>query len=239
MFSIKRFLILAAVVVFAVSTAAAQSQSNNETSIEESYLQDALENMIIRESSRTDSRASKLVALKFIGEAIDHGNTSEDVHQSLEYLALEGTRSQARENGRLVNNYPDVRLQAAIYLGKLGTEEAKGTLLEICSKEKDPTVLFETINSLGNIGTNDNNKTVDTIIWTVDGFNNTNKPDPRLALATIFAFEKIAKKNNGLSPEAIRLIIRISENGSYEGVVRERARQFLTDMRSYNSSRKN
>jgi len=228
-----------AVVVLIISPATAQSQSNNEMTIEESYLQDALENMIIRESARTDSRASKLVALKYIGEAIEHGNTSSDVHQSLEFLALEGTRSQARENGRLVNNYPDVRLQAAIYLGKLATEEAKSTLLEICAKEKEPMVLFETINSLGNIGGSEVNKTIDTIIWAVDAFNNTNKPDSRLAIATIIAFEKFAKKNSGLPSDAIRLIIRISENGSYEGVVRERARQFIADMRSYNSNRKN
>jgi len=50
------------------------------------------------------------------------------------------------------------------------------------------------------------------------------------------AFEKIAKKNNGInSPEAIQLLVRISE-GNYVIPVKERAKQLLADLRSYGNA---
>ena len=233
MFSFKRFLALIVTGVLAVSIVIAQSQSGSEVTIEETYWQRYIENMIIRETSRTDSREQKLIALEYIGDAINRGNTSEDVRQALEYLSQEGTRSVARENGRVVNNYPDIRRQAAKYLGQIGTEEAKDALLLICQFENEPMVLQEAIKSLGDIGFNDNNETISNIVWIVRKFDNLN-PDNLMAIATIEAFEKIAKKNNGLnSPDAIQLLIRISENTVYYSAVRERARQLLADMRSY------
>ena len=236
MFSFKRFSILMLTAFIAVSVFA-QSQ-NNEMSIEASYLQQTLENMIIRELSRTDSRASKLMALENIDSAIDNGNTSADVRQALEYLSMEGTKSVARENGRVVNNFPDVRRQAAKYLGKFGGEEGKNALLQICQSENEPMVLQEAIKSLGDIGINNNNETILNIVQIVRRFDNLN-PDNLMAIATIDAFEKIAKKNNGLNyPEAIQLLIRISE-GHYVTPVRERARQLLADLRSYSNSGKN
>ena len=173
-----------------------------------------------------------MIALEYIKDAIDRGNTNEEIRLTLEYLSGEGRRIQAREGGRLVNNFPDVRRQAAKFLGLLGTEEAKDALLEICQFENEPMVLQEAIKSLGDIGLNDNNETVANIAWVVSRFDNLN-PDNLLAVATIDAFEKIAKKNNGLnSPDAIRLLIRISE-GLYIRPVQQRARQLLADLRTY------
>ena len=230
MFSFKRFSFLMVAVVFAVSTAVAQSNSGREMTVEESYLQEAIENMIIRETSRAESREQKLIALEYIGEAIDRGNTSVDVRQALEYLSQEGRRSVSRENGRVINNFPEIRRQAVKYLGQIGTEEAKDALIVVCQFENEPLVLQEAIKSLGDIGLNDNNETVSNIIWVVRKFDNLN-PDNILAIATIDSFEKIAKKNGGLnSPEAIRLLIRISE-GPYIKPVQERARQLLADLR--------
>ena len=217
---------------FAVS-AFAQSQ-NNEMSIEASYLQQTLENMIIRESARADTRDTKLIALEYIDKAIENGNTSTEVKQALEYLSMEGRRSVARENGRVVNNFPDVRRQAAKQLGKFGGEEAKDVLIQICQVENEPMVLQEAIKSLGDIGINNNNETIASICWVVRKFDNLN-PDNLMAIATIDAFEKIAKANGGLnSPEAIQLLVRISE-GYYVTPVRERARQLMAELRTYGS----
>ena len=128
MFTLRRSFILAALTLFAASVAMGQS-SGREMTIEESYLQESIELMIIRETSRADSRDQKLIALEYIGEAINRGNTSKDITQALEYLSLEGVLNQSRENNRLLNNYPDIRRQAAKYLGLVGTEEAKTALL--------------------------------------------------------------------------------------------------------------
>jgi len=231
MFSFKRFSILIAAAVIFVSTATAQNQ-RREMSVEESYLQESIEIMIIRETARAYSREQKLIALEYIKDAIERGNTNDEIRQTLEFLSREGRMNQARENGRLVNNFPDVRRQAARYLGQMGTEEARKSLLEICSFENEPMVLQEAIKSLGDIGTNENNETVAHIAWVMTRFNNLN-PDNLMALATIDAFEKIARKNEGLnSPEAVRVLVLISE-GQYITPVKERARQLLAELRTY------
>jgi HEAT repeat protein len=232
MFSFKRFSVLIVVAAIAVSTAAAQNPPPNELTVEQSYLQESIELMIIRETARASTREQKFIALEYIGDAINRGNNSDDIRQTLEYLSREGRRIQARENGRLTNNFPDVRRQAARYLGQLGTEEARKSLVEICQFENEPMVLQEAIKSLGDIGTNDNNETVANIAWVMTRFDNLN-PDNLMAIATIDAFERIARQNNGLnSPEAIRVLVRISE-GHYIRPVQERARQLLAELRTY------
>jgi HEAT repeat protein len=210
-----------------VSLAAAQ-----EMSVEESYLQESVENMIIREQSQAMGRDTKLVALEYINQAISHGNTSEDVRNALEYLALEGLTNQTRENGRLINNFPDVRARAAIYLGEIGTPEAKDTLLKVMLAEMEPMVLTEAVKSLAKIGINDNEETASTISWVVARFDVLN-PDNLLALASLEALETLAKKNGGLKdPATLRTIMRIA-NGRYIKPVQDRAQQLIYDLRQY------
>jgi len=231
MLSIKRLFVLLITAVFAVSIVYAQS-SGREMSVEESYLQESIELMIIRETARASSREQKFIALEYIGDAIDRGNQSEEIRETLEFLSREGRRTVARENGRVMNNFPDVRRQSARYLGMIGTEEAKDALLEICQFENEPMVLQEAIRSLGEIGLNNDNETVANIAWVMRRFDNLN-PDNLMAIATIDAFEKIARKNGGLSsPDAIQTLIRISE-GHYIRPVQERARQLIAELRSY------
>ncbi|MDR0323100.1 MAG: HEAT repeat domain-containing protein [Treponema sp.] len=231
MFSLKRFFILIIAAVIAVSSVTAQNTRRGEMTVEESYLQHAIEIMIIRETARAGSREQKYIALEYIGDAIERGNTSDEIRQTLEYLSLEGTRSVARENGRVVNNFPEVRRRAAMYLGQVGSEEARRSLIEVLKFENEPMVLQEAIKSLGDIGTNDNNETVANIVWFFSRFDNLN-PDNLMAIALIDALEKIAKKNGGITdPEAIRILIRISE-GHYITPVRERARQLVAELRS-------
>jgi len=234
MFSFNRLFVLLTAFVFAVSGLAAQSTTTGRTemSVEQSYLQQTMELMIIRETARASTRDQKFIALDYIGEAINNGNTSDDIRQTLEYLSREGRRTVVRENGRVMNNFPDVRRQAARYLGQLGTEEARDALLEICQFENEPMVLQEAIKSLGDIGLNDNNETIANIAWVMRRFDNLN-PDNLMAIATIDAFEKIARQNGGISsPEAIQTLIRISE-GQYIRPVQERARQLIAELRSY------
>jgi hypothetical protein len=98
-------------------------------------------------------------------------------------------------------------------------------------------VLFAAIKALGDLGFNKNNETVATITWVVSRFDNT-KPDNLVAFATIDAFDKIAKKNNGINdPAAINLLLRIAR-GPYIKPVQERANQLLADLRSYSGDKK-
>jgi HEAT repeat protein len=142
--------------------------------------------------------------------------------------------NKARDNGRLVNNFPDVRRQAAKYLGNLGTPEAKNTLIKICVADPEPMVLQEAVKSLGTIGLNDNEETVNAISWIVARYDVLN-PDNLLALSAVDAFAKIAEKNGGIKdPNAIRTLIRIAE-GPYIKPVQDKAKAVLTDLRKYNA----
>jgi len=225
-------LLITAMVVIPVVSAQNNRQRSQEMTVEQSYLQESIEIMIIRETARAHSREQKFIALDYIREAIDRGNRNDEIRETLEFLSREGRMTQARENGRLVNNYPDVRRQAAKYLGQIGTQEARVNLLEMIQFENEPMVLQEVIKSLGDIGENKNNETVNYIAFVMNRFGATN-PDNIMAIATIDAFEKIARKNNGLnSPDAVRALVLISE-GLYNTPVKERARQLLAELRSY------
>jgi hypothetical protein len=229
--TVKRFVVLGMLFAVAVSTLAGQN-SSREMSVEESYLQDAVELMIIREQSRAESRDMKMIALEYIGDAIERGNKGEEVRAALEYLALEGVMNKARENGRLVNNYPDVRTKAATYLGELGTPEAKNTLVKIVSADPEPMVLTEAVKSLAKIGMEENEEVVSIITRVVSKFDTLN-PDNLLALSALEAYDKLAQKNKGkLDTSVIQLIIRISD-GVYAKPVQEKAKLVLANIRKY------
>ena len=234
---LKLFILLAIVIVLAAPAVTAQqsADSGREMTVEESYLQEAIELMIIRETSRTDNLEQKLIALDYIGNAIERGNTSNEIRMALEYLALESTQNKATERRRVVNDYPEVRRQAAKHLGTLGTPEAKATLIRICTSDKEPMVLQEAIKSLGSIEAENSDDAVSVIVWLVNRFNVSSAPDSLMALAAIDSLDKIAERNKGLKdPSAIQLLIRIAE-GSYPMAVREKARQALMDLRKYTS----
>ena len=225
---LKRFIIFATIFAVIASTVSAQM------TVEESYLRESIELMIIRESARSSTREQKLLALEYIRDNVERNgeNTSDEIRQTLDYLSREGRGSVIRENNRVVNNFPDIRRQAARYLGQIKTEEARKTLLEILQNENEPLVLQEAIKSLGEIGRNDNNETVQHISWVMQRFDTLN-PDDLIAISVIDAFEKIAERNNGInSPDAPRILIRIME-GRYVTPVKERARQLLAKLRNY------
>ena len=233
MMFLKRIIVFLMVICCVTMTVSAQR--NRELSVEESYLQESVELMIIREQSRAESRDMKLVALEYIKDAIDRGNTGDEVRSALEYMGLEGVVNQTRENGRLTNNYPDVRTRVATNLGNLGTPEAKNSLIKICLADNEPMVLTEVIKSLGKIGINDNDETANVISWVFTRFDVLN-PDNLLALSAIEAYEKLAEANGGIKDaSAIRVLIRIAE-GPYIRPVQDRAKQALMDLRQYNAS---
>ena len=243
MVTLKRLLILAAVfitasVMVAGQTTTRRTTTGREMSVEQSYLQESVELMIIREQSRAESRDMKLVALEYINDAISRGNKGEEIRAALEYLGTEGIVNKTRENGRLVNNYPDIRTKAATYLGEVGTPEAKDTLIKMVLADNEPMVLTEAIKSLAKIGLNDNEETVNAISWIVTRYDVLN-PDNLLALSAVEAYEKIAVANNGINdPSAIRTLIRIAE-GHYSRPVQERAKQALFDLRKLNAGNQN
>ena len=229
--SFKRIMAILMILICTVTFISAQN-TDRELTVEEFYMLQSIELMIIREQSRADSREMKAIALEYINEAIQRGNTGEEIVASLEYLGIEGIINQTRENGRLLNNYPDIRMKAAAYLGDIGTPEARASLFKMAMAEKEPMVLTEIIRSLGKIGNNENHTTSELIESIVFHYNSTN-PDNLLALAALEAYEKLALSNNGIIHLSMIESVMSIINGYYLRPVQQRAMQTLATLRSY------
>jgi HEAT repeat protein len=210
-------------------------------SVEESYLQESNEIKIIRDQARGESEEQKLLALEFIKDAIGRGNDREEIRASLEYLATEGTVVVARENGRIVNNHPLVRRQAVAYLGELGTQEARDTLIKILRADNESMVLAEAFKSLAKIGINEKDNTVNEITTVVRHYNAlaANKPDEYLIYSALEAYEQLALANGGISDQYTLGAIADIMVGPYQKKVRDRARDVLTRLFNNNSGRSN
>jgi hypothetical protein len=222
------------VVLFGVCTimvGAQMSNSDGEVSVEESYLQQSVENMIIREQSRSVGRDEKLIALDYIENAISRGNISEAIRDALEYLSLEGLTNKTRENGRVVNNFPDIRKRAVADLGNLGTPEAKNTIIKLVIAEPEPMVLTEAFKSLAKIGLNENGETMNAIAWAVNRFE-AGMGDEQMALSALEAFEILAEKNGGMvNDAAITTVSRLAVSNHYNRLIRDQARMVLDKLR--------
>lgn len=203
------------------------AQERTETTVEEEYLS-TVEDVIIQELSVAPDRDSKLVALQYLESAIDGGRASPDMAVALDALAGEGIFNQSRTNGRLANNYPDIRAKACDLLGSVKTEEAKNSLVKVALADNEPMVATAAIRSLGNIGINDNDEVVNTIAWTQKKYARIN-PTSSLALEVLLAYEKLAPtvKDNS---DMVRSISEIAINYNYVTPVRTKALDLLKSL---------
>jgi hypothetical protein len=216
---------------------AVPASGGGEKTVEEAYLQESLETMIITEQAQSDSKDMKLVALDYIKQALDAGRKNDEIRKSLEYLALESTTMVARSGGvgQPLNNFPDVRREACRDLGKFQTVEAKDALVKVVLSDNEPMVLSAAIRSLGEIGMNDNDEVTTVISYIINRYDIL-MPDNSLAFDSLVALEQIADKNGGIKdPGAIRAVIRIA-SGNYIKPVRDRANYLLGKLRQYNAA---
>ncbi len=211
--------------------------SKPEKTVEEAYLQDSLENMIIEEQSKSPTKDMKLLALKYARQAIDGGRKNPSIQKSLEYLALESSSMVIRVGGygKATNDYPDVRREACLYLGEFPSVEAKDALLKVTLTDQEPMVLAAAISSLGKIGINDNDEVVTTISYIVRRFDIL-MPDNSLAFEALVAYERIAAKNNGIKDKATLNTIILIAGGNYIAPVKTKAADLLSQLRKYSAS---
>jgi len=236
----KRILIIIAalglagvVSVFGQSTSAATS-SGGEKTIEQLYLTNTAVRVLREEALSTD-RDSQLLALSQIRNMVDNGKLPGNAAVTadlLSNLAYDGTVRPVIENNSIINDFPEVRRQACTLLGKVGGQSSVQILLRVVATDAEPMVLSEAVYSLGEIGLNPNNEVSQAIADAVIRQDAT-KPDNNFAFASLLAFDKLAKKNNGLKdPEVFRAILRIS-SGSYIPTVKDKAAEVLNDLKNY------
>ncbi|HOV62890.1 MAG TPA: HEAT repeat domain-containing protein [Spirochaetia bacterium] len=231
------FMVLTACFLLCGSVFAQESSTQSkgkETTVEERYLESA-EVRLIREQALQPERDAKEKALKSLEDLIKNGKVGEsdkEVHLILENLSLEGTGILIWENRRLLNNYPDIRMKACQLLGQMGTDDAKEILINVLLSDDETMVLSEAVYALGVMGKNENNQVSEAIAYTILNQDIIN-PDNNFAMASLFALEKLAAKNNGLNdPNAFRALIRISQ-GNYIRDVKLKADQVIEKLKKY------
>ncbi len=226
-------LVLAAGCIFMTSLIFAQEQkvqkantasSKSETSVEEEYMSD-VDGVVILSLAQSDEYDNKLVAMQFLEEAVSSGNSSPDVMKALNQLAGEGITSQARTNGRLMNNFPDIRRRACLALGKIKTEESKNYLVKVTLAENEPMVISAAVNSLGEIGINSNDEVVDAISF-ANRRNQILNPTSSLAFEVIDAYEKLSDgtENKKIIVDSLS---KIAADYHYASPVRAKALKLL------------
>ncbi len=214
-----------------------QKAAGSERTVEESYLQDPLETMIIREQAHATSKDMKLVALQYVRQAVEEGRTNDDIRKTLEFLALESTMTVVRSAGvgPMLNNFPDVRREACLLLGGFKSPEAKDTLLRVALADNEPMVIAAAIRSIGKIGIVENDDVTQAIAFIVSRYDILS-PDNSLAYESLIALEALADANGGLKDAAaVRAVIRIAE-GNYIKPVKQKASELLKKLMKYSSS---
>ena len=198
--------------------------TEKETSVESEYLND-VDGDIIMTLAESDEYDNKLVALQYLQSALEDGNTSDAVVQALDRLAGEGLTTQSRTNGRLNNNFPEIRREACKLMAKIPTEHSKNTLISIAVADNEPMVIAAAVKSLGEIGINENDEAVDAIAF-ANRRNQVLNPTSSLALEVLNAFEMLADKTEN-KKTMIETVSRISTDYHYVTPVRQKAYKLL------------
>jgi hypothetical protein len=237
----KSFAIVLVLLILATGAGFAQAadgQEDDTVTIEDVFLRQQIELQILASQARSTERENKLVALETVREMHEAGqlDSSPETFAILELLATEGTSNQVRSAGRVVNNYPVVRKEAAALLGDVGGQRAQNVLLTMVREDPEPMVLAEAVYALGKIGPQENADMIgDHIVFTLTRENAKISPDNNLALATLLALQKLFDagmefEDPGQLRDTVGLIIDISSNYRYITIVRERARAVLAEL---------
>jgi hypothetical protein len=205
------------------------SNSKSETSVENEYLND-MDGTVILTLAQSDEYDNKLVALQYLENAVEKGNKSDEVIAALDQLAGEGINSQTRKNGRLMNNYPDIRRQSCLLLGKIGGEHSKNTLKNIAVADNEPMVQAAAIKSLGDIGVNENDEVTEAIAY-ANLRNRVLNPTSSMAFEVLNAFDKLAG-NTQNKKAMIDEISQIAADNHYNSAVRKHALDILKNMKA-------
>ena len=230
----KKFLFVTA--LLALNAIIFAQSKESETNVENEYLTD-VDGDIIMSLATSDELDNKLVALQYLQNAIEEGNTSDLVIKALDQLAGEGITSQTRTAGRISNNFPEVRRQACLLLAKVPTEHSKNTLVNIAIADNEPMVIAAAVQSLGTIGINDNDETVEAIAY-ANKRNQVLNPTSSLAMEVLCAYEKLADSTHN-KKTLLNSISMISADYRYVTPVRQKAYKLLKQMSSQSSSSSN
>jgi hypothetical protein len=160
-----------------------------DMSVEDAYLQATEAVKIISQLASSPNRSQKETALEYIEDRIEQNSATDDDRRILADLTMDGIVNQVRENGKVINKFFDVRLRAVELLGRIKTQEAKYSLINVCELEEDPFIISKAVEGLTEIGIADDSD--DTLNAVSDLFRRYNmlNPDNRLANSVVSCIE--------------------------------------------------
>jgi hypothetical protein len=146
-------------------------------------------------------------------------------------LAGEGVTYIVREQGHVLNDFPDVRREAARVLGKIGTEEAAVELNSILLTDPEPMVMAEAILAISNIEVEDTksrNRSMAAAIYRQTAVNK----DNNFAYTFLQSVENVATREGGIDdPMIFEEVAKIADGRQgYNRVVRDRAFKLLREL---------
>jgi len=205
----------------------------SEQTIEELYLQSAIKTQIIKAEASSPDRDMKMIALSDIAQMVEDGTAADnpEIVALLGDLGGEGVTNVVREQGHVLNDFPDVRREAARILGQLGTEEAARELNSMLLTDPEPMVMSEAILAISNIEVEDKNSRNRSMAAAIYRQTAVNK-DNNFAYTFLQSVENVASREGGITdPMIFEEIAKIADaRQGYNRVVRERAFKLLRDL---------
>jgi len=151
----------------------------------------------------------------------------------LEYIVGLGLVTQVRQNQKLVNDFPDLRAQAAGLLARVGSASSRFALLRAAASERDGVALAAEVQAVGAISSDGDGASLRAIVRAFTSRSSV-APDARLAAAVVDAVGRIAAYEGGISDRsAVDALISIS-TGPYDSSTQGAAMSILQgDLKAY------
>ncbi len=221
-------------IVLAVISGFPLSAQESEQTIEQLYLQNAIKTQIIKTEATSLDREIKMVALESIEEMINANEANPEIAEILRELSGEGVTSIIREEGVVINDFPEIRRESARLLGELGTQEAADSLQTILLTDTEPMVLSEAIISISKIDVQDTvmrDRALAEIIYRQSAVNK----DNNFAIAYLEAVENIIVREGKIGNIAIiEEVAKLADaRQGYINQVRQRAFKLLRDLKKF------
>jgi len=151
----------------------------------------------------------------------------------LEYIVGFGLVTQVRQNQKLVNDFPDLRAQAAALLGRVGSASSRIALLRAAAAERDPVALAAEVRAVGAISSDGDGASLRAVVRAFTARASLG-PDDRLADAMVDAVGHIAAYEGGISERsAVDALISVT-TGPYDPSTQSAAMAILQgDLKAY------
>jgi HEAT repeat protein len=213
--------------VLATAVAAVLGAQDKELTVEQLFLKN-VEYQVLREQAYSNDYEAKMSALDSLANKMSgQGAPPPEAEPILEYLSLEGTGHRVRQEGKLINYFPDVRRRACALLAKVNDEQSAYALITVLLTDDESMVTAEAAYSLGALSLSDNAQILQALTLAVSRADHT-RPDNSWAYAILTAFERQSRR--GIDQASFQAIITLA-TGAYSRTVRDKAYQVLANIK--------